>query len=336
MTRHRQPRLVVPLLLGLLGAAAPGQEDPERLVAAAGERWLATDHSSRDEMSAAVRALLDHEQHGIAWLARQLPAAIASPAEPRSKGVSMLVTHLTLELLRRRRATGITFRGQYDALLPLQPMAGDLLFEWLLATPDWYPTTHRVHLVLPLRDLQPTVPPPDRLAGVVAIVEDVELESEPLRRGLTTLLWQWGTKRYAQAMITELTAATVEGQAGERARATLELADFYTRLGELAKAAAAHRAAQALAKSAGEPLKPVDWYAAACVHALLGEVDRGMAAIEACADLLASPYLDVSLRLPRRMFDSDPELAALRRDPRWAPAMVRAFSHPAADPPDRR
>lgn len=324
------------LLLGWLAAMAPGQGEPERLVAAAGEQWLATDFSSREELSATVRALLEHEQQGIAWLARQLSAAAAAPAEPRSKGVSMLVTPLTLELLRRRRATGITFRGQYDALRPLQPVVGDLLFEWLLETPDWYPTTHRLHLVLPLRDLQPQMPLPDRLAGVVAIVEDAELESEPLRRGLATLLWQWGVKRYAQAMITELTAATTEGQAGERVRATLELADFYTRLGELSKAAAAHRAAQALARSANESLKPADWYAAACVHALLGEVDRGIAAIESCAELLASPYLDVSLRLPRRMFDSDPELATLRRDARWAPAMARAFSQMSEDLPDRR
>ena len=58
----------------------------------------------------------------------------------------------------------------------------------------------------------------------------------------------------------------------------------------------------------------------------------GLAAIEQCAALLASPDLDSSLRLPRSMFDRDPELALLRAQPRWEAAMRRAFADaPARD-----
>jgi hypothetical protein len=325
------PRSLAPLLLL---AVATAQDPPEQRVAAAGERWLASDHASRDELMATVKVLLDHEPHGIAWLAARLPAAIAAPAEPRSKGVSALVTHATLELLRRRRASGITFRGQYDVLLALQPMATDLLFEWLLATPDWYPTTHRVHLVHPLRDVQKGVPTAERLDGIVAIVENARLEPESLRRGLAALLWQWGTRKYAQGMITDLVAATAEGDAEERVQTTLDLADFYTQLGELRHAAAAHRSAQALARGSGVRLKPIAWYSAACVHALLGDTERGCEALAACADLLASPDLDSSLRLPRTMFEQDPELESLRADARWAASLQRAFP-PAPQGPGR-
>ena len=84
-----------------------------------------------------------------------------------------------------------------------------------------------------------------------------------------------------------------------------------------------------LAKASKLTLKPLAWYSAACVHALAGDVERGLAAVEQCAALLASPDLDSSLRLQRAMFDTDPELAALRGDPRFAAALQRAFP-PAA------
>ena len=68
------------------------------------------------------------------------------------------------------------------------------------------------------------------------------------------------------------------------------------------------------------------------MHALLGDVDRGLDAIGECAALLASPHLDASLRLPRSMFDRDPELAPLRAQPRWDALMRRAFAAAAAEP----
>ena len=41
-------------------------------------------------------------------------------------------------------------------------------------------------------------------------------------------------------------------------------------------------------------LKPVDWYSAACVHALNGEIEAGIAALARCAELQNSPDVDVS------------------------------------------
>jgi hypothetical protein len=187
-----------------------------------------------------------------------------------------------------------------------------------------------VHLVAPLRDLQPRVPDAARLAAVVRVAENAAIEPEDLRRALAALLWQWGHKQCAQSIVQQLVTATGEGDAEERVQTTLELADFWCQLREYRQAASAHRSAQVLAKEAHLALRPVAWYAAACVHSLLGDVERGLAAIEQCAALLASPDLDSSLRLPRTMFDRDPELALLRAQPRWEAAMRRAFANAPA------
>lgn len=247
-----------------------------------------------------------------------------------------LGTRVVLEFLRRQRATGMTFQGQYDALLPLQPFAGELLLDLLLETPDWYPHTHRIRLVGALRDLLPRPPAAARLDAIVRLVDDAEIEPTNLRRALAALLWQWGTKQYAQAMVVDLVEATGEGDAEERVQTTLELADFYTQLREYRQAAMAHRSAQVLARQTQVGLRPIAWYAAACVHALLGDVERGIAALEELAALQASPDLDASLRVARTMLETDPELALLRRDPRFAPLLARACPAPSTGAKDGR
>ncbi len=316
-------------LVAVASGDARGQSHPGSQAAAkiseTVERWLATDQTSRDGLDECVKVLLAEAGVGIAWLAGQMPAALAAPAEPRSKGVQTLITHSSLEFLRRQRASNITFQGQYAALLPLQPIVGDLLFGLLLETPEWYPLTHRIHLVAPLRDLQARPPVSARLDAVVAIVEDARFEPEGLRRALAALLWQWGTKQHGQAMIAAMVAASGEGDGEERVQATLELADFYTQLREYKQAATTHRSAQTLAKGANVMLRPIAWYSAACVHALLGDNERGIAALEQCTAQLASPDLDSSVRLPRSMFDQDPELAILRQHTKWNDLMRRAF-----------
>jgi hypothetical protein len=317
-----------PLALAQEPTKSPPSQDA---IATAGERWLASDQTSREQLNATVATLLRDPAAGITWLASQLPDARKAPAEPRSKGVGSLVTHLTLAFLRRQRATDITWVGQFAALQPLQPEVGELLFTWMTATPDWYPHSHRIHLVAPMRDLCSQLPEAERLEAIVQIVENERIEPEDLRRGLASVLWLWGEKKYGKAIVEQMVTATGEGDAEDRVQATLDLADFHNQLREYKQAATAHRSAQTLAKGAGVTLKPIAWYAAACVHALAGDVDQGIAAMTVCADLLASPDLDPSLRLARTMFANDPELASLRQHPRWSELVQRACLH--APPP---
>lgn len=324
----RLAMIALPAAMAVPAAAQPPQRAAE--VAAAAERWCGSDQTSEEQLAATVGTLLVEPAVGIAWLAAELPPATRAPAEPRSKGVVALGTRVVLEFLRRQHATSMTFQGQYDALLPLQPFAGELLLDLLLETPDWYPHTHRIRLVGALRDLLPRPPATTRLDAIVRLVEDAAIEPTNLRRALAALLWQWGTKQYAQAMVVDLVAATGEGDAEDRVQTTLELADFYTQLREYRQAATAHRSAQTLARQTQVGLRPIAWYAAACVHALLGDVERGIAALEELAALQASPDLDGSLRVARTMLETDPELAPLRRDPRFPSLLARAC--PAAPP----
>lgn len=331
--RARARRATAAALGAALLAATGAAQSRAEAIAKVADPWLAGDQSSRERLDAVVVVLLQEPTSGIAWLADKLAAA---RTQPDGKGVQQLVAHTSLEFLRRQRATDLTFVGQYAPLAPLQPEVGEFLFGLLLEPPEWYPTTHRVHLVAPLRDLQPTPPEPARIDAIAQIAENERLEPEDLRRALAAMLHQWGRKEPARTLLAQLVAATAEGDGEDRVQTTLALADFHVLLRDYKQAAAAHRSAQTLAKTAGVQLKPVAFYAAACVHALVGDVERGLAALGACVDLLASPHLDSSLRLPRAMFDKDPELAPLRARPEWAALMQRAFPPAGADQPRGR
>lgn len=316
------------LLLAWSVGAAVAQTPVDELAAAA-ERWLASDQNDVALRDSTAAVLLREPRAGAAWLARQLPGSASEPAAARSKGVHALATQFVLGHLRQQRATGMTFVGQYDLLLQLQPFAGDLLFQLLLDTPDWFPLTQRIQLVAPLRDLQLRPPAADRLEAVVQLTENGAIEPVDLRRALAAALWQWGTRKQAQAIVAELQQATMDGDAEDRVQTTLVLADYWCLLREYRQSAAAHRTAQALAADSRVQLRPVAWYAAACVHALVGDKERGLDALATCADLMASPDLDGSLRVQRSLFDTDPELAPLRADPRFAAIVAKAF--PTAD-----
>ena len=302
------------------------QQDQQKLqkIAAAAEKWLATDQTSEDLMAKTVGVVLEDSTLGLAWLGKQLPSVDKAPNTPRSKGLRTLCTQSTLEFLRRTNKADMVFVGQYNDLRALQPFAGNFLFELLLETPDWYPYTFRVRLVPAIRDVQLRLPESSRVDGIVALIED-ERESDGLRNALAAMMAQWGRPKYADAVIKRLRAATMEGDGEDRVGATLTLADYYNYLRDYENAARTHRTAQALAKGAQIELRPIAWYASACVHALHGDLERGMQSLERCARMHASPDLDSSLRLSRKLFEKDPEIALLRKDKRFAGLLKLAF-----------
>ncbi len=314
-----------------LAPAAAQQQAP-----AAIEAWLASEHTSKQLMADTVKAVCDDEE-GLAALGRHQAAAADEPDAPRSKGLRSLMVQVTLEHLRRTYKSGMTFVGQYRGLEALQPWVTPFLFQLLLETPEWYPYTFRVRLVPAIRDLQLRLPEAERVAAILALAAD-EREPTDLRSALAAMLWQWGKRAPAEARVRELQLATTEGDAQDRVDATLALADYYNLLRDYKRAAGAHRAAQALARGAGVELRPIAWYAAACVHALRGDKERGMAALERCVELHRSPYLDRSLRLERKLFDKDPEINSLRADERFAALVEAAFGADAdkKDEPARR
>lgn len=298
------------------------------------EKWLATDQSSEDAMAETVITVLADPKVGLAWLGQQLPAVDKAPNTTRSKGIRTLCTQTTLEFLRRTGKAGMVFVGQYNDLLLVQPFASEFLFQLLLETPDWYPFTFRVRLIPAVRDLQLRLPAVERVDGIVQLIKN-EQESEGLRNALAAMMAQWGRPEHAGAVIKRLRAATMEGDGEDRVDATLVLADYYNLLRDYKNAARAHRTAQALAKGANVELRPIAWYSAACVHALHGNVERGLDALERCARMHASPDLDRSVRLERNLFEKDPEIALLRKDKRFAVLLKLAFGDDKKDQPQK-
>lgn len=310
-----------------VGAGKPAvpPQDPVAACAAVAEAWLASDQTSLRELEKVVHALFVDRDAGLKWLSAQLPKALQKPNEPRSKGVITLVTHEVLEFLKREHASEWRFAGQFKPLEVLEPVASEQLFRFLLDTPEWYPHTHRIELVPALRDLQPRAPAGDRQAAVSAIAKNAELEPIALRRALSGLLWQWGDKSCAQQWLNELQAACVEGDAEDRVMAMLELAEFQYSLRDYASSARTHRALQAMAKSAEVPLKPVDYYSAACVLCLSGKQELAFEQLQHCLELHGSRDTDSSHKLSRELFERDPEIAALRADPRFAELLDRVL-----------
>ncbi|MFT4514356.1 MAG: hypothetical protein ACI89X_000033 [Planctomycetota bacterium] len=314
----------------------PAEQKAKQLakVTLAAEKWLATDQTSEDLMAETVSTVLHDAKVGLTWLGQQLPAIDKAPNTPRSKGLRTLCTQATLEFLRRTGKASMVFVGQYNDLLELQPFASEFLFQLLLETPDWYPFTFRVRLVPALRDIQLRLPAVARVDGIVELIKN-EQESDGLRNALAAMMAQWGRPEHANTVIKRLREATMEGDGEDRVHATLVVADYYNVLRDYENAARAHRAAQALAKGANVELRPVAWYAAACVHALHGKVERGIEALERCARMHASPDLDRSLRLERELFEKDPELALLRKDKRFAGLLKLAFGEAKKGEPQK-
>jgi len=320
--------------------ALSAQEEPKFPTAT---RWVeqhaagqlgGSEATQRTRLDDAVREILVDENVGFPWLARQRRESESDAA--RAKSVDLLLTNTVIEFVRLRRQSGITFAGQYQPLRTLQPWSGELLFGLLCDTPQWFPHTHRVRLVRPLRDLFPNAPSEAHMARAAALVES-SIEPEELRRALASMLWQWGNKQYAKERLDALRRESGEGEADDRVRILTSLAELQYELLDYRASAATYRAVQALATSSQITLKPLTLYAAACSHALASDVDRGIEALDQCATQMASPYLDASLKLERSLWENDPEIAVLRRDPRYAAIFARAFAPPPApDEPRKR
>ncbi|MCA8973826.1 MAG: hypothetical protein KDC98_03855, partial [Planctomycetes bacterium] len=298
--------VVLSVAIGAMSAQQPiAEQDPKKLMAAVA-KWLDSQHDSEELLDATVEAVLAEQTIGLAHLGSLLTMGTAEPDAPRTKGTKQLATRVALAFLQRESSSSVVYAGQYDPLAPLQPFVGELFFSWLIDTPSWFPDTHRITLVPALRDLQPKLPGRTRLEGVLALVANKDIEPEDLRSALECMLWQWGKKEFVKPRIDELIGRSTEGETEERALALLELADLYYALREYKLSAATHRSLQSLAASTGFELKPVDWYSAACVHALTGQIELGIEALARCAELQASADVDSSHKVEAEVFDKDP------------------------------
>lgn len=313
-------------LLSLLGGQLALAQQPQPTLAdldLAVNRWLAEDWTVERHRQQVVRQVLETER-GLAYLGEQLRAAGDKPSRRRT-GLSNLGTRVVVAVIDRALASGVAFRGQHKALEAMQPFASEALFTLLLRPPDWFASTRRQQLVAAIADLEESAPDADIFEEIIEVIENAEVEPADLRLTLSCLVWQWGERQYVEAELRRLRSASAEGDAEDRLIAMRELANLHYRVMDFGKAASTHRALEMMADRADLSLMPIDWYWSACYHALAGKIDRGLESLQRCTEMLASPEVDSSLKLPESLFRNDPELGPLRQAPGFKAAVDRAF-----------
>ncbi len=321
----------VALLACLAAGSAAAQAEPLGGSAAAIDAWLVGDPPREELREAAAQAILDDGRAGLEGLAGRLRAA--ESADPGgAKGAALaalqsLAVRVALAFLDRAEQSRMVFAGQYDDLRALQPWAGRLCLNLLLATPEWYPVDRRARLVPALRDLFGQPLEAESLARMREIVAD-ELEPEDLRRQLAFALWQWSEREAAEAYLAGVRQKLGSDAADERLSAQRELAQAHYELRAYPIAAAHHRAFLRSAEHEEFRLIPLDYYNAACCASLSGDEKGALDELERCLRLMTSASTDPSLRVDRSLFDGDPELATVRQTPRFHALYRAAFTAP--------
>ncbi|MBK8980542.1 MAG: hypothetical protein IPM29_31960 [Planctomycetes bacterium] len=324
--------------LAALAATATAQDappepaqDPLRAAREATAAWLASDLADQTLLDRAVGAVVAAGEPGLRLVAGAL--AELRPESPRERraAIDTLVSNAILKILDERSSSGMVFAGQYDDLRVLQPASGRFLTMLVLDTPDWFPDDLRALVVPALRDVYPGSPGDGALARFAEIVEDEDFEAQALREALTYALAQWGRRSYVQARIDELTSHAGEGRNGDELHFVRLLAFLHYQLRDYATAAATWERFLNGCRAIEQRASPADEYNAACSLALAGRTDDALAAIERCAAGIAAGQDDSPQPLSRTMFDTDPDLRAIRPHERFAAAVRTAFGERKVD-----
>lgn len=297
------------------------------------EDWLNSDLQDQTLLDTAVAKMVDNGRAAISSLSIRLRKAAASPNLPHRTriGLDSLTSNFLLAVLEQRANSGMVFAGQYDDLRELQPTAGTFLTNLVVDTPDWFPDNMRVLVVPALRDIYPNGPGQAVIQRLVDIAEDEDFEAQPLREAVGYALAGWGDRRFVQDRIDELERNAGERKDSEELHFVRELAFVHYNLRDYASGASNWQTYRSGMRALEAPLTAHDHYNAACCLALSGQRDAALAAIEDCAERIASGPLDTTAELNERMFDTDPDLRAIRPTDRF-----RAAQHKAFPPQDTR
>ncbi len=328
-------RLLSPLLLALIPTAVVGQ-DQDRLLADASkamQRWIASPTEDRERMlDQTIGRMMAARQAGLKLLAERLKA---SSDPKRTDALLALIGHVGHRWLAKVEKTEMFYPGQYDDLKVLMPEIGAFYLELLLQTPEWFPYNERGKVIAPLRDLYPKGPDRVTLDRVLTMAQN-ELEPEALRVGLAQALAQWGNRKLIKVKIRALEKRSRSEDEETSILGLRELAQTYYDIRDYSVAAVTNREFISKAEAANYYLVPVHYYNAACCMCLSGDRRSALEYLRRCLVINDSPKIDSSMRLKRKLFERDPEIALVRKTKGFEAMLDRAFGKKSKEKKNKR
>lgn len=302
------------------------QDPPDRdAVLASLDAWTKAERPIDTELDRIVAGVLGCGEPALAALALRRSKATRDDEEGLRGRLDLAITRLGVAVLHRERNRGMVFAGQYSDLRPLMPWIGRTYLRFLVDTPDWFPHTWRSFLVPPLRDLYRVPPPAEELEVIRRIAKNEEIEPENLRLQLSFALYQWGEPGMANEHMAGIQKNIRAGDEEDALPWQRLLADVYYQLRLYRRAAQTHGEYLVAAKKYRIPLFPDDYYNAACSCALAGKSDDAFAHLRQAVAAHLEEDPESGRRLSRSLFEKDPELRSLRKDPRFDPLVQKAF-----------
>ena len=330
------PLVLAGVVLGQPGKVQPGKVQPgEQKQPPAKSRaeaqdalkaWFDADPRDRDEQARdkVVSRIMVAGPAGLDLLAGWVRRFAETPDPKLRKPAETLVGQVALRWLKMVEESPSRYAGQYQDLARLEPMAGEFYLRLLLDTPQWFSHKRRWLVISPLRDLFPKGPDPETLAQIEIMANNSEVEPEYLRVGLAYALAQWGRRDLIKVKIRALEKQASSGEPELVLLARRDLAKIYYGIRDYAVGAVAYRDFLQAAEAA-ETVYPVNYYNAACCMCLSGDRRSAMLFLEKCLAINNSARIDSSMRVKRELFEQDPEIKLLIKDPRFAAMLEQAF-----------
>lgn len=311
-------------LLAVVPASAQSRPTSRPSYERAVAQWFDSATADADELAEAVRATLDGDRPAIRHLGARIRIVLAREQPPRDR-VELILRDIALKFLERARASQMFFAGQYEALEPLQPYVGRIYLHLVVDTPDWFPLGFRTSAVAALRDLFVDGPGAEQVAALRRVATAKDLEKPDVRFALACAFAQWGDHELIEPRLVELTRSAGNRRTSDELFFSKQLAFLRYELREYASAATEWADFLRGSETLGESPLPLDYYNAACSMSLAGDVRGALRELEHCVALLRSDATDESHLIDRRLFDTDPELRAVRPTRRFQELVESAF-----------
>lgn len=256
-------------------------------------------------------------------VARRVPAADFGHRE--RDAVEFVLRDLAVDYLQHVAGSGMHYAGQFSPLEPLQPWMGRMFCQLVVDTPAWFPSTMRVSVIPALRDLFPEGPDLETRESLRGMAWDEDGEPADLREALAYALAQWGDRSAIQPRLDEIKAAIGEGANVDELHFVQQLALAHYQMREYS-AASKHWTRYLRGREAlNSPPTLLEYYNAACAMSLSGAIPEALAELEVCGQRMLSGDADESQRIERKLFDTDPELRAVRSTPQFQRIVLRVY-----------